>query len=128
MDISERPRGHKNAKKEVRIDASSLAIQETLKGFITQKEVFSSKREEREEIKRQNKEEAKVTFFELIKKNHDIEELNAQDRAMEAEAKKRVLDNEKKKMEMEITTMDMSTLTRKTKKWFERKKAELLEE
>ena len=72
VDISERPRGHKNAKKEVRIDASSLAIQETLKGLITQKKVFSSKREEREEMKRQKKEEAKETFFELTKKKLDI--------------------------------------------------------
>ena len=65
---SERPRGHKNSKKEAKIDANSLAIQETLKGFITQKEVISSKREEREEIKRLKKEEAKETFFELTKK------------------------------------------------------------
>ena len=48
VGISERPRGHKNVKKEVRIDASSLAIQETLKGLIAQKEAISNKREERE--------------------------------------------------------------------------------
>ena len=77
VDTSERPRGHKNSKKESRIDASSLAIQEALKGLITQKEVISSKREEREEMKRQKKEEAKEAFFELTKKRLDIEELNA---------------------------------------------------
>ena len=79
-------------------------------------------------MKRQKKEEAKETFFELAKKKLDIEELNAQARAIEAAAKKSAADNEKKKFDLKIMTMDMSTLTPKTKKWFERKKAELPEE
>ena len=91
--------------------------------MITQKEVFSSKIEEREEMKSQKKEEAKETFFELAKKKLDIEELNAQARAMEVAAKKSAVDNEKK-LEMEIMRMDMHTLTPKTKKWFESKKAD----
>src|SRR4051812_18151623 len=72
VDISERPRGNKNSKKEAKLDANALAIQETLKGLITQKEVSTSKREEREEKKREEKEEANTNFFELVKKKLEI--------------------------------------------------------
>ena len=49
-----RPRRKANSKVEAKCDASALALQETLKGFITQKEVSSEKRkDEREEAPRE---------------------------------------------------------------------------
>ena len=49
-----RPRGHKTSKQDAKCEASSLALQETLKELFTDNEESSAKRNER---KRQDKEE-----------------------------------------------------------------------
>ena len=44
-----RPRGKNNSKAELKRDATTLALQETLNGFLTQKNKAADKKEERRE-------------------------------------------------------------------------------
>ena len=46
-----RPRGQRSSKMEAKRDATTLALQETLKRFITQKDKASEEKKEREERK-----------------------------------------------------------------------------
>ena len=60
-----RPRGQRSSKMEAKRDATTLALQETLKGFITQKDKASEEKKEREERKRLEREENAKNFFDL---------------------------------------------------------------
>ena len=52
-----RPRGRTITKMEAKHDALTIALQETLKGFMSEKDKASEKKEEREETKRREREE-----------------------------------------------------------------------
>ena len=79
-----RPRGKTSSKMEAKRDARTLALQETLNGFISQKDKAIEEKE-REERKRREREENTKNFFDLQKKKIEIDETNARSRAMEAE-------------------------------------------
>ena len=70
---------------EAKRDATTLALQETLKGFISQKDKATEEKKEREEKKRREREENTKNFFDLQKKKLEIDKTNARSRAMEAE-------------------------------------------
>jgi hypothetical protein len=59
-----RPKGHKASKADLLCDASSLALQETLKGMITEKDEANAKRDE---LLGQKKEEMIASFIDLKK-------------------------------------------------------------
>ena len=84
-----RPRGRTNTKIEAKRDMQTIALQDTLKRFISQKDKSTEKREEREERKRQEREENSKNFFEIQKRKLEIEEENARSRAIEVKAKAR---------------------------------------
>ena len=80
-----RPRGRTSSKMEAKRDATTLTLQEILKGFIFQKDKATEEKKEREEKKRREREENTKNFFDLQKKKLEIVETNARSRAMEAE-------------------------------------------
>ena len=110
-------------------------MQETLNGFLTQKDKASDKREERRKKDRQEREAASKLFFELQKKKLDIEEENARTRAreadarakdtearaMEAEAKTKYIDLALRLEEARIMDMDLSALTPRKKAYYLKK-------
>jgi hypothetical protein len=65
-DVVKRSRGKTNSKVDEKRDAASFALQETLQGMMTQKEV-------RNEKKRQEKEEQMRAYMELQTKKLDME-------------------------------------------------------
>jgi hypothetical protein len=70
-ESEKRQREKTKSKVDAKRDASTLALQETLKGFLTQKEVSVEKREE---MKMQEKEDSLNTFFDIQKKKLEIDE------------------------------------------------------
>jgi hypothetical protein len=105
-----RPRGKNNSKAELKRDATTLALQETLNGFLTQKDKAADKKEERREKERLERETASKLFFELQKKRLDIEEENARTRAREADA--RAKEAEARAMEAEAKAKDIELALR----------------
>ena len=69
-ESEKRPREKTKSKVDAKHDASTLALQETLRGLMTEKEA-------REERKRQEKEEQMKTYFDIQKKKLEIEQDNA---------------------------------------------------
>ena len=99
---------------EAKRDATTLALQETLKGTIPQKDKASEEQKEREERKQREREENVKNFFDLQKKKLEIEQTNARSRAMEAE-QALLLE------ESRIMMADLDTLTPKKRTWYEKK-------
>ena len=108
------PRGRTSTKLEAKRDATTLALQETLKGFISQKDKAIEEKKEREEKKRQEREENAKNFFDLQKKKLEIDETNARSRAMEAE--QALLAEESR-----IMMADLNTMTPRKSAWVEKK-------
>ena len=97
-DLLNRPRGKTNSKADEKRDVSSIALQATLHGMMTQKEV-------REERRSKGKEEQMNIYLELQTKKFDMEEA----------AKRRKLDIEppqSKKLAIKATNV-----TPKQKRW-----------
>ena len=84
-------------------DATTLALQETLKGFISQKDKAIEEKKEREEKKQREREENAKNFFDLQKKKLEIDETDARSRAMEAE--QALLAEESRIMMSDLNTM-----------------------
>ena len=59
----ERPRGKNNSKAELKRDATTVALQETLNGFLTQKDKAADKKEERREKERLEREASSKLFI-----------------------------------------------------------------
>lgn len=95
-----RPRGKNNSKAELKRDATTLALQETLNGFLSQKDKSSDKKEERREKERLERETSSKLFFELQKKRLEIDEENARARAKEAEARTKEAEARAKEVEV----------------------------
>ena len=105
--------GVTNSKVDDKREASTLARQETLKGFMSQKDV-------REEKKRQEKEGQMKTYFDIQKKKFEIEESYAKTKANE-------LKLASISKEVEIMTMDLSKMSPKRRVWFEKKQKDMLD-
>lgn len=131
---SERPRGRSNSKLDLKRDATTIALQETLKGFITQKDKTSEKKDERDEKKRREREEVTKAYFLVQTKKLEIEEENARTRAMEATTRAMEADTKRKEVELalaaqeeQIMAMDLSCFTPRKKAYFEKKQQRYLE-
>jgi hypothetical protein len=144
-----RPRGKNNSKAEQKRDATTLALQETLSGFLSQKDKTCDKREERREKERLEREAASKLYFELQKKRLDIEEENARTRAAEveirgkeAEARTKEADVKAREVELKakdlelalraeearIMDMDISTFTPRKKAYYEKKQRQYMDQ
>ena len=125
--LAKRPRGNKSTKMEMKRDASTIALQDTLKVFITQKEKSTEKKDEREKEKRREREERDKNFHELQKKKIEldakkveVELTNTKTRAAEAELKAQ-------EVEAAIMTTDLTTLTPRRRAWVEEKQRYYME-
>ncbi|KAI4969229.1 hypothetical protein ZWY2020_000143 [Hordeum vulgare] len=131
---SERPRGRTNSKLDLKRDATTIALQETLKGFITRKDKTSDKKDERDEKKRREREEVTKNYFIVQTKKLEIEEENAKIRAMEAATRAMEAENKKKEVELalaaqeaQIMAMDLSRFTPRKKAYYEKKQERYME-
>ena len=100
---------------ELKRDASTIAFQDTLKVFITQKDKNTEK-DERDKEKRREREERDKNYFKPQKKKLEIDENNARTRSAEVELAKET-------QEAAIMTIDLSTSTPKKRAWYEKKQA-----
>ena len=103
---SERPRGRTNSKLDLKRDATTIALQETLKGFITQKDKTSDKKDERDEKKRREREELTKNYFLVQTKKLEIEEEKAKTRAMEAATRAMEAENKRKEVELALAAQE----------------------
>ena len=136
-----RPRGKNNSKAEQKRDATTLALQETLSGFLSQKDKTCDKKEERREKQRLEREAASKLYFELQKKRLDIEE-NARTRAAEVEIRGKEADVKDREVELKakdlelalraeearIMDMDISTFTPRKKAYYEKKQRQYMDQ
>jgi len=104
-DPEKRPRGQKNSKLEDKREATTLALQETLKGLATSKLA-------REEKKRLEKEEQMKAYLEIQKKKIEIEEKQVKLAVMTKQ--------------MEIMMVDLNTVSPRKRAWFEKMQNEML--
>jgi hypothetical protein len=114
-----RPRGRTNSKLDAKREASSLAIQETLKELIAEKEVSSDEREER---KHKEREDAAKTFYEMQTKRLEIEEINARSRARKLDLKQKEVELSILAEENRIMTADLTDMDPIQRAWFEKKR------
>jgi hypothetical protein len=105
-----RPRGHKASKGDLKRDVAALALSETFKGYMAEKEEALAKRKEK---KHRDKEATCASFFDLTKRAIKVEETNAKAKAMEAEDK--LLAEER-----EIMFVDMTNMTAEQRAWVEK--------
>ena len=106
-----RPRGHKSSKLDLKCDASSTALHETLESLMDEKEEANAKRDEK---RRMEKEATSAIFIDLQKRVLEVEESKARSIAIEAEAK--LLAEESRILMADLTIMDPANRT-----WFEKK-------
>jgi hypothetical protein len=78
------PRGNKATKSDLKRDAAALALSETFKGWMVDKEEAIAKSEEK---RNQEKKATCIQFFDLTMKAITVEESLAKAKAPEAEAK-----------------------------------------
>ncbi|KAI4981229.1 hypothetical protein ZWY2020_021714, partial [Hordeum vulgare] len=129
-----RPRGNTNSKKEDKRDAASIALIATVEGMIT-------KKDSREEKRRQEREEQMNAFLEIQRRRLDME-AKKQARMLEMEAEKQAkmfeieAANAKTKAkevaltsmmtEVEIMKVDLNTVSPRKRSWFEKMQADML--
>ncbi|KAE8804458.1 Eyes absent-like protein 4 [Hordeum vulgare] len=129
-----RPRGKNNSKKEDKRDAASIALIATLEGMIT-------KKDSREEKRRQEREEQMNAFLKIQRRRLDMEaEKQAQMLEMEVEKQAKMLEieaaNAKTKAKevalvsmmtrVEIMKVDLNTVSSRKRPWFEKMQADML--
>ena len=131
---SERPRGRVNSKLDLKRDATTIALQETLQGFITQKDKETEKKDERDEKKRREREEVTKNFFLVQTKKLEIEEENAKTRALEASTRAMEAENKRKEVELalaaqeaQIMAMDLTCFTPRKRAYYEKKQQRYME-
>ncbi|CAM0907616.1 unnamed protein product [Alopecurus aequalis] len=125
---TKRPSVRTNSKLDLKRDVTTIALQETLKGFINQKDKTSEKKDERDKKKRWEREELTKNFFIVQSKKLEIEEENARTRAKEADTRAMEAEIKKKEVELALATqeaqimaMELSSLTPRKKAYFEKK-------
>ena len=88
-------------------DATTLALQETLNGFLSEKDKTCDKKEERREKEHIERETSAKLFLELQKKRLDIEEENARTRAQKAKVRGREAEARAKEVEVRAKEADV---------------------
>jgi hypothetical protein len=123
----DRPRGHKARKTDLRRQASSLALGNTLKLVFADKEEASAKRDER---RRQDKEEQMQSFtsierktLEVQQRKLDLAEVKERTRAKELELKAKECEATLLAEESKIIMANLSVLDPTKRAWFEAKQA-----
>ncbi|KAE8791481.1 C2 domain-containing protein [Hordeum vulgare] len=129
-----RPRGKTNSKKEDKRDAASITLIATVEGMIT-------KKDSREEKRRQERKEQMSAFLEIQRRMLDMEaEKQARTFDMEAEKQASMLEievtNAKTKAKevalatmktgVEIMKVDLNTVSPRKRTWFEKMHADML--
>jgi hypothetical protein len=115
--LPKRPRGHKAMTSDMKEDDAALALSETFKGWMADKEKAIAVREEK---KRREKEDTANAFYDLTKKAIEVEESMAKAKAIEAEAKLMA-------EEREIMLVDTTNMTEAQKAWVEKRRAIILQ-
>jgi hypothetical protein len=115
--LPKRPRGHKATAFDMKKDAAALALSETFKGWMADKEEAIAVRKEK---KRREKEATSNAFYDLTKKAIEVEESMAKAKAIEAEAKLMA-------EEREIILVDTTNMTEGQKVWVEKRRAFIIQ-
>jgi hypothetical protein len=110
--LPKRPRGHKATTSDIKKDAAALALSETFKGWMADKEEAIAVREEK---KRREKEATANAFYDLTKKATEVEESMAKAKAIEAKAKLMA-------EEREIMLVDTTNMMEGQKAWVEKRR------
>jgi hypothetical protein len=133
-DEKPRPRGKTNSKKEDKRDAASNALIASVEGMM-------SKKDSREEERRQYKEEQMNAFMEIQRRRLEMDaEKQAKMLEMEAEKQAKMLEieaaNAKTKAKevalasmmtgVEIMKVDLNTVSPRKRPWFEKMQADML--
>jgi hypothetical protein len=115
--LPKRPRGHKATTSDMKKDVVALALSETFKGWMADKDEAIVMIEEK---KRREKEATANVFYDLTKKAIEVEESMANAKAIEAEAKLMA-------EEREIMLVDTTNMTEAQKAWVEKRRAIILQ-
>jgi hypothetical protein len=124
---AKRPRGHKASKTDLRREASTIALGNTLKSVFADKEEASAKRDEQ---RRRDKEEHMQSFaniqrriLEFQQRKLDLAEVKERARAKELELKAKEYEATLLAEESKIMMTDLSALDPARMAWFESKQA-----
>jgi hypothetical protein len=122
-----RPRGHKASKTDLRREASSIALGNTLRSVFADKEEASAKRDEQ---RRRNKKEHMQSFadiqskpLEVQQRKLDLAEVKERESAKELELKAKECNSTLLAEESKIMMADLSVLDPARRAWFESKQA-----
>jgi hypothetical protein len=115
--LPKRSRGHKATTSDMKKDVVALALSETFKGWMANKEEAIAVTEEK---KLRKKEATTNAFYDLTKKAIEVEESMAKTKAIEAEAKLMA-------EEREIMLVDTTNMTDAQKAWVEKRRAIILQ-
>jgi hypothetical protein len=115
--LPHRPRGHKAMASDMKKDTTALALSESFKGWMANKEEAIAVREEK---KCRKKEATCDQFYDLTKKAIEVEESMAKAKAIEAEAKLMA-------EEREIMFVDTTNISEGQKAWVEKRRAIILQ-
>jgi polyphosphate kinase len=115
--LPRRPRGHKATASDMKKDVIALALSETFKGWMADKEEAIAVMEEK---KRREKEATCNQFYDLTKKAIEVEESIAKAKVIEAEAKLMA-------EEREIMFVDTTNMSEGQKAWVEKHHAIILQ-
>jgi hypothetical protein len=124
---AKRPRGHKASKTDLRREASSIALWNTLKSVFADKEEASAKRDEQ---RRRDNEKHMQSFvdiqrrtLEIQQKKLDLAEVKERARAKELELKTKEYEATLLAEKSKIIMADLSALDPARSAWFESKQA-----
>jgi hypothetical protein len=115
--LPKRPRGHKATTSDMKKDAAGLALSETFKGWMADKEEAIAVREEK---KLHEKEATANVFYDLTKNAIKVEESMAKAKTIKAEAKLMA-------EEREIMLVDTTSMTEAQKACVEKRRAIILQ-
>jgi hypothetical protein len=114
--LPRQPRGHKSIASDLKRDATALALSETFKGWMVDKEEIIAKRYEK---RRREKEATCNQFLDLTKKAIEVKESMVNAKIMEAEAKLMA-------EEREIMFIDTTNMMAEQKAWSYGEQCDLL--
>jgi hypothetical protein len=115
--LPRRARGHKAMASDMKKDTAAVALSESFKGWMADKEEAIAMREEKKCCK---KEATCDQFYDLTKKAIEVEESMAKAKAIEAKAKLMA-------EEREIMFVDTTNISEGQKAWVEKRRAIILQ-
>jgi hypothetical protein len=128
---SDRPRGRRLSKEDLKREASTLAFQKSMKELISDKESSSGKRGEIRELK---KDERFKSFMDTLQEKYRADALaNAERLCIEAEKAKIEATAKAKEVELKmfmeetrVMTQDLTILDDNMRAWYEKKQREIM--